>query len=79
MQTILPAKKNKRGDRGSVEEETSTAKKTANMAADNGPRIEESIDKINEQEQLAKPPRNQAVIGGYSDPNSGGTHRKSKT
>ena len=47
----MPAKKNKRGDRGSVEEETSTAKKTANMAADNGPRIEESIHKINEQEQ----------------------------
>ncbi|XP_068713020.1 uncharacterized protein PF3D7_1120000-like [Montipora foliosa] len=45
------AKKNKRGDRGSVEEETSTAKKTANMAVDNGPRIEESIHKINEQEQ----------------------------
>ncbi|XP_068704161.1 uncharacterized protein [Montipora foliosa] len=47
----MPAKKNKRGDRGSVEEETSTAKKTANIAADNGPRIEESIHKINEQEQ----------------------------
>ncbi|XP_068697196.1 uncharacterized protein PF3D7_1120000-like [Montipora foliosa] len=48
----MPAKKNKRGDRGSVEEaETSTAKKTANMAADNGAGIEESIHKINEQEQ----------------------------
>ena len=47
----MPAKKNKRGDRDSVEEETSTAKKTANMAADNDPRIEESIHKINEQEQ----------------------------
>ena len=47
----MPAKKNKRGDCGSVEEETSTAKKTANMATDKDPRIEESIHKINEQEQ----------------------------
>ena len=37
----MPAKKNKRGDRGSVEDETSNAKKTANMADDDSSSIEE--------------------------------------
>lgn len=68
---ITPAKKKNGVDRGLLEEETSTAKKTANMAADDC-----IIYLHDKRARIAKPLRNQVAIGGYSDRNRFDTHVK---